>query len=291
MKRIIDWFLNLFKRKEYVDHRICGRKMGYWCMWFIIMNFFTLNVYSTLYFTIDDWVKISNPFYSYGSEITVECWGYTSPQGADSCWISQATEGIDSQATNVFLLYKSGASLVFFFINDSAGSWHSVSFNTTPNKWHHLVGRCNTNSTDLFIDGEQVGTTTGVSAIKQNSGSTIGIGRDMRNANYMTGFVSNVRIYNRRLSNNEIKSNMYNNVMVTNGLVEYWKLDDTVGTRVNDYSGNNKFGNIIGATWVYDNPPIMTNQIDIQEEGKLNTNPLDWFVKLINKICGIDFKV
>jgi len=70
------------------------------------------------------------------------------------------------------------------------------------------------------------------------------------------GTIALVRIYNRVLSEDEVRWNyLHPDNPVRDGLVLWLKMDEGEGTKVFDYSGNDNDGTIHGATWTYEKTP------------------------------------
>jgi hypothetical protein len=67
--------------------------------------------------------------------------------------------------------------------------------------WHHLLVRRNGNTFDLYKDGVVKATSSDSSVINNSAPTTIG--------NSLNGSMSDIRIYNKALSNAEI-SQLYN---------------------------------------------------------------------------------
>ncbi|MCH8519678.1 MAG: hypothetical protein LAT82_02890 [Nanoarchaeota archaeon] len=66
---------------------------------------------------------------------------------------------------------------------------------------------------------------------------------------YFNGFIDDVQIYNRVLSEQEILNVMYNSNQLS-GNVGHWRLNEGSGQSTLDTSGNNNHGLILGANWV-----------------------------------------
>lgn len=119
------------------------------------------------------------------------------------------------------------------------------------NEWHHFALVRNLSSMMLYWykDGGQIASTTAsyLSATASTYNVTIGYGYT---GVYYNGFVSEVRIYNRALTQAEIQySYTYKKPQNRAGLVGWWKLDEGQGTTAYDYSPYKNHGTINGATW------------------------------------------
>jgi len=132
------------------------------------------------------------------------------------------------------------------------GQWHFVSAVYTPDGSSR--GR-------IFVDGiEQSGYFWGGSVALPAIGATpeyaLTIGSAKVQA-WFEGFIDDVRIWNRALSIEEIRTNMYTQLTgLENGLVGYWPFNEGTGDLVNDNSSNNNPGTVSGATWVTSGAPL-----------------------------------
>ena len=113
------------------------------------------------------------------------------------------------------------------------------------NFWNHIVVTYSKNEeiTKLYVNGilKDDDYTTG--NIKIASSINFNIGRS--NLSYpFDGLIDEVRIYNRALTEAEVKYH-YNR----GGPVAQWDMDEGSGSAINDKSGNGNDGTISGATW------------------------------------------
>lgn len=127
------------------------------------------------------------------------------------------------------------------------------------NRWYHIAFTYNydNKTAKLYIDGELKLTETRwyrtTNFAKPYTGSeswsrSFWIGYSYSSDRYFPGFMSEMRLWNRELSEQEIKSpnHFYQVDPNSEGLVGYWKLNDGKGYIVKDYSksGNNMEGEI-----------------------------------------------
>ncbi|MBW2675409.1 MAG: LamG domain-containing protein [Deltaproteobacteria bacterium] len=106
----------------------------------------------------------------------------------------------------------------------------------------------------IYLNGELKGPTdvSGTTAFSDETPTeTFKVGNRGDGGNDFAGVISQVLIYNRALSDNEIQQ-IYQNPQspVTNGLVLWLNFDEGSGTTAHDKSGNGNDGTIYGATWV-----------------------------------------
>lgn len=152
------------------------------------------------------------------------------------------------------------ASGAFFETNNAAGAMYCGINNTFPlvadarflsDTWTHLAigGNNTTNLTAglLYINGE-LAYQHSITAKWSTSAANLYLGRwDMGTFPY-TGWIGDIRVWNRRLTPAEVLS-VYNNQDVTSGLVERWPLTESSGSTITGTIGGNN-GTITGTpTW------------------------------------------
>jgi hypothetical protein len=220
---------------------------------------------------VNDAVYISNPFYAFNKEITVDWWVNPSSFMTLGSGIGQSTNNVDNMTTsNVWLMHFNGSGTsMTFYVND-AGTWRSAGpINPSAGNWHHIVGVANANGIYLYMDGSlMVSSSSGISSgIFNNSNSAIAFGRDIRytSGRFCSCSIDEVRIYNRALCASEI-SNSSACQLGTNpsGLQEYYQLNsgyvnynNSTNTTASDGSGNGRNGTLsnfaltgISSNWV-----------------------------------------
>jgi hypothetical protein len=125
----------------------------------------------------------------------------------------------------------------------------------TQGTWHHLAITYDAASGAMavYIDGTQTISGTyelgNVNLLQTNwtgdgANNTFHIGKSYNNTRWFNGAMSEVRIWSRALSADEINAagHFYGvDPSTAQGLVAYWKLNGT-GTHVEDYSGNGHHG-------------------------------------------------
>jgi len=146
---------------------------------------------------------------------------------------------------------------------DDTTNQSTVSIN--DGQWHHIAFVKNGTSGAYYIDCQLRGTPTASANISYGTrGFTIGIDyRDMinlGNGRPFGGYISEVRIYNRALSQSEIQSEMYRRIPAKQNLVIYLPLWEREGSIVLDNTGNGNDGTIYGATYA-DDPPMLGGSI------------------------------
>jgi Concanavalin A-like lectin/glucanases superfamily len=152
--------------------------------------------------------------------------------------------------------------------NGGQGSQLPITSATSPQigVWYHVVGVFddNANMLRIYINGVQESSATWNGAIGTASLTSTGLvlgrrGKDnISGRDYVNGLIDDVRIYNRALSNDEIKrlykigatfkvntsQNLNNNNSLQKGLVGWWTFDgkDMSGVQAYDRSGNGNRG-------------------------------------------------
>jgi hypothetical protein len=115
---------------------------------------------------------------------------------------------------------------------------------------------------------QPIGNTTGAETVRWlDNWVRLGCGYGY---NYYKGVVSEVCIYDRELSEAEIKA-LYNGQDVTGNLRGYWKLDEGSGNTAYDSSGNDNHGSIQGPEWVLADWDLTGEGDIVYETGKFGT--------------------
>jgi len=137
--------------------------------------------------------------------------------------------------------------------------------------WEHIAGVYDpaTHSLSIYINGElKESTTTDISSINRVSDIEFFIGTDAGKTNVWEGSISDVRVYNRALTSNEISglfggyTNKYDRQLVVvesaTNLYGFWNFNEGERCIVNDNSGNNNHGwlepgcSIVSPSWALD---------------------------------------
>lgn len=136
-------------------------------------------------------------------------------------------------------------------IND--GLWHYVAFTRNSSK-----------QSILYVDGIAVAQMTDtmtapVTCDLKAIGSErrwVLINHGKPNQRYFSGVISEVRIYKRALTADEIRAYMYRRIFAISSLGLYFPLWERSDSTVLDHSGNNNNGTVYGATYA-DDPPML----------------------------------
>ena len=220
--------------------------------------------------SVDDWVdgKVGTGFNFDGLEdfyITVPNASSLNPDYITiSAWVKFNTAvGRDfviskGQATSIangqyYFDYTSDEKLRFNISDGTSG--HDITSDTTLNSadvWYHIVGTYDGNTQRLYIDGVLDGTPASWTGVIGDTTNDLALGNRSRFYNIpFDGVLDDVRIYNRALSEGEIRR-LYNS-----GLAGRPKLGVTPGAVTDGLVGH----------WTFDGPDLLENATDISGQG------------------------
>lgn len=126
------------------------------------------------------------------------------------------------------------------------------------NEWLHIAMTFNEGDVTVYYNGKQVyAGHTNMSEVnwgktKTDEGNGFWIGHSYNADRWLEGNISEVRIWNKVLTKEEInaKDHFYEVLPHSEGLVSYWKFDEGAGTSIHDYSGNENHATALKAlTW------------------------------------------
>ncbi len=108
-------------------------------------------------------------------------------------------------------LYINLSNQAQFDIGNGSAYITGPSSSVSKNTWTFIVGSYDGNNINIYVNGTLKSTVANNTGISYSGGSSPGtyIGTDSGNANYFTGFMDDVRIYNRALSAAEVQA-IYN---------------------------------------------------------------------------------
>ncbi len=123
------------------------------------------------------------------------------------------------------------------------------------NTWTSLAATSDGKTIKFYVNGELVGDIAANYVANISRSLRIGTGGTEGNPRYFfNGKISEVRIWNRVLTQDEIKQSMNHRLQGNEpGLVGYWPLNEGNGNTVSDKTANNNIGTIYGANWQQDN--------------------------------------
>jgi len=167
-----------------------------------------------------------------------------------AAWVKSATENWNVHAwivseRNAYIMHPvKDSKVILFYIYDTG--WHYVSYVPTFDirEWHYYVGTYKDGYLRLYIDGELVAGPVGPYGDINVDPGSLYIGCDdlvEAPGRYGKGVIDEVRIYNRALSQDEIRS-LYRGKSITKGLVLYFPMNEYSGNKVYDNSGFENHG-------------------------------------------------
>lgn len=112
------------------------------------------------------------------------------------------------------------------------------------NEWTNISCTVNSGTMTVFINGEQSGPSVSFAGTRQQNNEPLLLAYENSYPNRLfNGQIDDVRIWNRALTQTEIKDNMCKK-MVGNeaGLVSYWNMNEGTGNTVNDLTSNANHG-------------------------------------------------
>ena len=118
------------------------------------------------------------------------------------------------------------------------------------NTWHHVLLTRTATNFAMYVDGALSNTATSTTTINFVSTYNFYIGGRI-NTSYFNGLIDDVRIYNRKLTSNEI-GQLYQATQPINcdqSCVGWWKLNEFSGTSASDSSGNSNIGTLNNFTF------------------------------------------
>ncbi len=192
-------------------------------------------------FTVSAWVKIgashdSDGIIDLGSDLNKNFWIHTTPAALDKGVVVGVGDGTAHELTYEF--------------EDDPGTVAK----DERNSWHHVAALYGGGSLILYVDGRFVAS---MQAAIVNEDALFSIGSRRDQTGFFEGWLDDVRIYNRLLTQTElITTKNITLSKLTNGLVAYWKFDEGLGSKVFDISDNNIDGRLNGTSFSEDTPDI-----------------------------------
>jgi hypothetical protein len=124
------------------------------------------------------------------------------------------------------------------------GTWYAASFGTlNANTWYHLAATYDGNVLRAYKDGNLITSNPAPSGNPTPETASLKLGRHALSPQFFAGSFDEVRIYNRALSKEQIKTQMI-------GLVAHYELDETGGLTARDSSCHGNHGTLSdGPTW------------------------------------------
>jgi hypothetical protein len=136
------------------------------------------------------------------SKITVSTWVKFNSLSSNVRFLSDWHQSISKDR---WLFYANSATSFVFHLGTPGGS-STPSFTPTFGVWYHVVGVYDGQKISLFIDGDLVGSTNKTGIMNETLNESVRIGKQLEAGLGFDGSMSDVRIYNRALSETEIQS-------------------------------------------------------------------------------------
>ncbi|MCM8784556.1 MAG: hypothetical protein NC818_07345 [Candidatus Omnitrophica bacterium] len=176
--------------------------------------------------------------------ITLEAW--VKPSANTGNWQVVAMKG----STDAEIDYKTETGEFRLGVTNTSGTGvvFNISSGITTGSWYHLVMTYDGALIKGYVNGSFQSSQSQTGNVR-SSGTGMLLGQ-YASSYYINGLISEVRIYNRALTQEEIQySYTYKKPQNRAGLVGWWKLDEGQGTTAYDSSGYGNNGTINGATW------------------------------------------
>lgn len=170
-------------------------------------------------FNGSQYITVNNPLSANTPEFSIAAWVYftdVTDYYATIYCARTATGG----AGIVAYIYNSDSNKYLLRFDD--GATYQEIYNLPKNQWVHLVFVRTRTGKAIYVNGVSVMGTTTVGNLA-NISTTAMIGNDQPSmAHGLKGRLNDVRVYDHRISDREIKE-------LAKGLVAHWKLDDLIG--------------------------------------------------------------
>lgn len=155
-------------------------------------------------------------------------------------------------------VYMNSSGYICFGVDDDS-TWTPADDACTTtsyadSSWHHFAAvKSKASSITIYLDGLQKDQDASLAAAGPlNTSSTLYVGMDSDgSSNGWVGFIDELAIYNYALTQSQINADANQGAIqfgaqnpdpLTDGLVGYWKMDESSGTNVADSSGNGNTG-------------------------------------------------
>ncbi len=208
------------------------------------------------YLVIEDNQETNLTFDSQEAPLTVSVW--VKPASLSLSTIGVVAKVLNNADPNGYeiALHANGSAEFFVGRGGSFGSAQSSANAVPVGTWSHLLGVHDpvANQVRLYVDGKLVATTPHAAGIGNTIGSrfTVGVNSGaVSGADYYSGGASDLAVWNYVLTAAEIKALATGLPLQRSGIVSYWSLDETSGTRMdglgaNHLTSNNGVGSAVG---------------------------------------------
>lgn len=209
---------------------------------------------------IDDYVLIDDhPSLNPSTQITLEAWVYSDQMDRGS-WQEFIMKGGNSaqEPRQYYIRPRRDDGRLEFRLHDTNNNSEGESSDSilTNGVWHHVAGTYDGEEIKIYINGILHGSDS-IRFMIQTSDQPLTFGRlGSISAEYFSGRLDEVRIWNIARSHSQLKSTMDDTLgsayyaTEDSGLVGYWRFDEAEGDTVRDLSVYGNHGRIEGAVFV-----------------------------------------
>ena len=206
------------------------------------------NDYTLKFDGSNDYLDAGN-FNVGGTQLTLSAWVKPTAFGDDPRIISKAT-GTDVQ-DHYFLLgfddISSSQAKIRFRLKTN-GTTHQLHTSSTVavGDWMHLAAVYNGSSMKIYVNGELEASMNKSGNVDTNSNVAVWMGGNPPNSTDrpFKGFMDEVRVYGKALSQTQIKERMYSSISPSDilypDLISYWKFNDGMNQYATDEKTNNQ---------------------------------------------------
>lgn len=206
----------------------------------------------------DDYIDLGNIYDDITLPLTISAWVYVKP--SDKYILPIFASQDNASLYNGFWFCLSAANL-FFEYGDGKGSQNpayrrgkSAPVGNIQNRWMYVSAVVNNgNDIKLYVNGQDVGGAyTGSSSLPMDSDfptdvAKIGYFHTNSVTHRFVGMMDEIRIWNRCLSENEIRQTMCRRLTGSEiSLIGHWTFDETTGEMLTDSSPNQFDGTLLG---------------------------------------------
>lgn len=139
-------------------------------------------------------------------KITLEMWVKVGP-GAEVKQAGIEKGGWETGEYSIYPVYEGGTVMQFFDLPAACGDAGIRGPGIQDNQWHYVAGTWDGKVISLYIDGD-LETSGKCDGKLKRSNQAVYIGSRLASERFLTGVVDEVRIYNRALTQAEIKKDM-----------------------------------------------------------------------------------
>lgn len=197
-------------------------------------------------------IEIANsPSLNPADQLTVEAWIY--PENWEDCCGRVVQKGRSDDQYRLLVEWGD-----FKFDLDKVGTARLAYWKPLTGTWSHVAGTYNGQEISLYIDGHLLSTQTATMTLSTTTDPLYIGSKDDWPSNPFVGQVDEVRIWNRALTQQEIRQYMCRELSGGEaGLVGYWKLNEREGNVAGDSSALGNTGRLFGdATFAPSTSPL-----------------------------------